>query len=220
MQPDAAARAGRVADVPLIQGGTRDEMRRVVADLLGIADNPLTDLRYQQIVRGLYGPDAATVLAHYSPQRYSTPSLALATLQTDEGRMVGWCTQLAYNEAHRRRAPVYSYEFAEDSKQTSGDLPLGASHGDDIPYFFDSYFGDAPADRPAASRQGLAAELIHRWTAFAHSGRPGAGWVPNGQGAALSMSSTRVGLIDAAQEHQCGFWRSTPSHQSSSSPSS
>jgi carboxylesterase type B len=92
MQPGDAARAGRVNDVPLIHGGTRDEMRAVVADLLGIAENPLTAARYRQIVRNLYGRDAGRVLARYAPSRYATPSLALATLQTDEGRMVGWCT--------------------------------------------------------------------------------------------------------------------------------
>jgi para-nitrobenzyl esterase len=210
MQPADAARSGRLADVPLIQGGTRDEMRGVVAALLGIADNPISDSRYRQIVQQLYVRNAAPVLQRYAPQRYATPSLALATLQTDEGRMVGWCTQLAYNEAHRRHAAVYSYEFAEDSKQTNGDLPLGASHGDDIPYFFDSYFGDPPTEHPATSRQGLAAELIRRWTAFAHTGRPGAGWPAYEHGIALSLSSAHVGPVDVGKEHQCDFWRSLP----------
>jgi hypothetical protein len=40
--------------------------------------------------------------------------------------MVGWCTQLSYDQLHRRYAPVYAYEFAEDSGQVAGDLPLGA----------------------------------------------------------------------------------------------
>jgi len=208
MLEDDAVRAGAVNDVPLIQGGTREEMRGVVADLLDIADIPLTASRYRQIVRSLYGPQAGPVFARYSPTRYPTPSLALATLQTDEGRMVGWCTQRAYDEEHVRRAPVYVYEFAEDSGRVSGDLPLGASHGDDVPYFFDSYFGDAPAGGAAGRRQGLAAELIRRWTTFARTGRPGAGWAAYRHGNALSLSSARVAAVQVWREHQCGFWRS------------
>jgi para-nitrobenzyl esterase len=208
MQPSDAARAGRINEVPLIQGGTRDEMRGVVAALLGIADNPLTVARYRQIVRDLYGADANRVLDRYSPARYPTASLALATLQTDEGRMVGWCTQLSYNQLHRRYAPVYAYEFAEDSGQVAGDLPLGASHGDDIPYFFDTYSGAAQRGTGPARRQGLAAELIRRWTAFAHTGRPGADWDAYQRDNALSLSSARIAPVDVGSEHQCEFWRS------------
>jgi para-nitrobenzyl esterase len=208
MQPADAVRAGRVNDVPLIQGGTRDEMRAVVADLLGIAEHPLSPQRYRQIVRDLYGRDAGRVLARYSPSRYATPSLALATAQTDEGRMVGWCSQLPYDQAHRRNAPVFMYEFAEDCGRIAGDLPLGASHGDDIPYFFDSYFGDAQPGPSPAPREGLAAELIARWTAFAWTGRPGAGWDVFQRGNALSLSSAAIAPVNVHREHQCGFWRS------------
>jgi carboxylesterase type B len=103
---------------------------------------------------------------------------------------------------------VYVYEFAADSGRVSGDLPLGASHGDDIPYFFDSYFGDAPPGAAAAGRTGLAAEMIGRWTAFARTGRPGAGWDVYERGNALSLSSAETAPVDVGREHQCGFWRS------------
>jgi para-nitrobenzyl esterase len=116
VQPADAVRAGRVNDMPLIQGGTRDEMRAVVADLLGIADRQLTVARYRQIVEELYGRDAGRVLGRYSPSRYATPSLAPATARTDEGRMVGWCSQLPYDRAHRRNAPV-----------PGGQVPAGTS---------------------------------------------------------------------------------------------
>ncbi len=206
-QPADAARTGRSNDVPLIHGGTKDEMRAIVADLLDIAENPLTAARYRQIVSDLYGRDADRVLARYPANRYATPSLALATLQTDEGRMVGWCTQQAYNQTYQRHAPIYAYEFAEDSGRTTGDLPLGASHGDDIPYFFDTYFDNAQPGTPAAPRQGLAAELIDRWTSFAHAGEPGPGWDAYQRGNALSLSSIQTTPVDVNREHQCGFWR-------------
>ncbi|WP_422768708.1 carboxylesterase/lipase family protein [Plantactinospora sp. WMMC1484] len=223
-QPLDAARAGRVHAVPLIHGGTRDEMRGVVATLLDIAETPLTERRYRQIVADLYGRDAGRILARYAPNRYATPSLALATLQTDEGRMVGTCTQLSYSEAHRRLAPVYAYEFAEDSGWSVGDLPLGASHGDDIRYFFDSFpqsrsgaavGGGArqPESRHVsgpAGREELAAALIERWTGFARTGRPTPDWPPYRAGTALSLSGERITPVDVDREHRCGFWHTVP----------
>ena len=203
LQPIDAARVGLGSQVPLLQGGTRDEMRGVIAEVLRIEETPLTDQRYREIVDGFYGRAAGRVYERYSTARYGTPSLALATLQTDEGRAVGTCGQVAYDEVHKRRSPVYAYEFAEDSGVVEGDLPLGASHGDDIPLFFDSYW-----DAPAASSMmdsDLSVELIGRWTAFARSGRPG--WQAYRSGDALSISSQHVGPVNVARTHQCAFWR-------------
>lgn len=203
LQPIDAARVGIGNRVPLLQGGTRDEMRGVVADLLSLETTSLTGQRYRQIVADFYGDAAQRVIDRYPVARYGTPSLALATLQTDEGRAVGTCTQLSYNDAHNRRAPVFAYEFAEDSGDVKGDLPLGASHGDDIPLFFDSYWGAAAS---ASTPEGdLSTELIQRWTSFAHNGRPG--WAPYRRGNALTISSQHIGPVDVARTHQCGFWR-------------
>ncbi|MEU4420209.1 carboxylesterase family protein [Actinoplanes sp. NPDC024001] len=201
-QPLHAARTGLIHGVPLIHGGTRDEMRGVLARLLNLEQNTMTADRYRSIVHDRYGRDAVTVLNRYPAARYATPSLALATLQTDEGRTMGTCSQWPFNTAHR--APVYAYEFAEDSGDTLGDLPLGASHGDDVRYFFDSYLPGVPAED---TDPGLTAELIGRWTAFAHTGRPGPGWAPDRPGTALSLSSAEVRPVNVYRQHQCRFWR-------------
>ncbi|MFF5289738.1 carboxylesterase family protein [Paractinoplanes globisporus] len=71
-------------------------------------------------------------------------------------------------------------------------------------------FGDAQPGPDRAPRQGLAAELIRRWTTFARDGRPGAGWDENRRDDALSLSSTRIAPVDVGREHRCGFWRSGP----------
>jgi para-nitrobenzyl esterase len=102
-------------NVALIHGGTRDEMRSVVAEHLAGAGGPLSAEQYPHEVRELYGNDATKVLARYPATDYPSPSLALATLMTDEGAAMGACSQLPYNDAHTRRAPTYAYEFAEES---------------------------------------------------------------------------------------------------------
>jgi para-nitrobenzyl esterase len=200
-QPLDAARAGQVHDVPLIHGGTRDEMRSVIAGWHDGLGTPVTAERYPQIVESLYGVDTPAVLARYPQSAYPSPGLALAALQTDEGRMDGTCRQLSYNDGHRRLAPVYAYEFAEESTEVVGELPLGAHHGVDIPYFFDSYFGAAANADPD-----LADYLVQRWTTFARAGRPGAGWTAYQPGKALSISSSRIGPADVSRQHQCDFW--------------
>lgn len=204
-QPLDAARSGRVNDVPMIHGGTRDEMRPVLGGMFHETGSPMTAEQYPQLVRDLYGDDAAKVLARYPLAAYPSPGVALATAMTDDGRGVGSCSQLPYNEAHT--APVYAYEFAEDSGKVVGDLPYGAGHGADIPYFFDSYLpGSQPPDWTDAQTQ-LAGNLITRWTTFAKTGRPGPDWQRYRQGQALSLSTATPEWVDVARTHRCGFWR-------------
>jgi para-nitrobenzyl esterase len=68
LQPLTALRLGLAAGVPLIQGGTRDEMRPFVAGKYDGArpPHPVTAAEYPHILRDLYGPgDAETILAKY-----------------------------------------------------------------------------------------------------------------------------------------------------------
>jgi para-nitrobenzyl esterase len=203
-QPLDAAQRGHATRVPMIHGGTRDEMRSVVAEEF---NGTLPAEQYADVVGDLYDRDAPKVLARYPLTDYPSSGLALATLMTDEGGMVGACSQLSYNDAHTRRGPVYAYEFAEESDQVIGDIPLGAHHGIDIPYFFDSYLPGAPASELTEAQQELADDLISRWTTFARTGRPGQGWHTYRPGKALSLSTEQTASVDIAGEHACEFWR-------------
>lgn len=206
LQPLDATRKGLANDVPLIQGGTREEMRAFVAEAYDGIGKPVTAEQYPRIVGELFGKDAAKVLAEYPHTDFETPSIALATALTDEGGLVGACSQLPYDATASRRAPVYVYEFAEPTDDVVGGLPLLASHGTDIPYFFDSYLG--PTDPLTGPRQRLAKTLIGHWTAFARTGRPAAGWHPYRDGVALSFATSGIGEVDVRSEHRCEFWRS------------
>jgi para-nitrobenzyl esterase len=210
LQPLAALRAGAAAGVPLIQGGTRDEMRGFVADKYDGRGHPVSAAEYPQIIRAMFGPkEARSILAAYPLSRYPTPSLALATLLTDYGRMAGACTQVLADDAAARWAPVFAYEFAEPDPVTIGNFPLGAHHGVDIPYFFDSSLqwpGTPPP--PTGARKVLADRMIGYWTRFARTGSPGPGWPAYRHGTAISFAVNKVGPVDFAREHRCGFWRS------------
>jgi para-nitrobenzyl esterase len=208
-QPSTALRRGQAADVPLIQGGTRDEMRAFVAAEYDGTGHPVTAAAYPNIIRSLFGSEnAQAILAAYPLSRYPTPSLALATLLTDDGRMLGACSQLPADDAATRRAPVFAYEFAEPTGYAIGDFPFGAAHGTDLPYFLDgSYQGPNPP--PLTGKQKvLADELIGLWTRFARTGSPGQQWPRYEQGTAVSFSADRVAPVDLRAEHQCAFWQS------------
>ncbi|MFC0629364.1 carboxylesterase/lipase family protein [Kribbella deserti] len=192
------------ADVPMILGGTKDEMRGFVSNLL-----PMTAEEYPGEVHAVFGDDAPAVLEAYPASRYSSPAVALATALSDEGAMLGACTQLETARASRR--PVYGYEFAEDSGRFVGDHPLGAYHGSDVPYFFGSTVPPGPGSPPPLTslQQVLADKLAGYWTTFARTGVPGPEWSDFRSGSVLSVSTSEVGPIDLAKAHNCRFWRSS-----------
>ncbi len=204
-QPLEAFRAGQANDVPLIHGVTRDEMRFWVGLAYDAAGRPVSAEQYPQIIEDLYGADAPEVLGQYPVTDYPTPSIALATALTDEGGMVGTCSQLDLFDAVR--SPVYGFEFAEPLPGSDGTMPLGAQHGADVPYFFDSAFPGAPPPSRTPEQNALAKQLIGWWTTFAATGAPGPDWPTFREGGAISISSAATGPVDISREHRCEFWR-------------
>ena len=207
LQPLTALRAGASARVPLIHGGTRDEMRAFVGQAYVEPGRPVTAAQYPEIVRDLFGArEARPILDAYPHDRYPTPSLALATLLSDYGGVQGTCGQLPADDAAARRMPVYAYEFAEPSPLVTGDFPYGAYHGVDVPYFFDSRFPGATPTPRTERADTLSARLIGHWTGFARTGDPGQEWPAYRHGTGVSFTEERTGPIDLVTEHRCDFW--------------
>ncbi|RZS41105.1 para-nitrobenzyl esterase [Herbihabitans rhizosphaerae] len=206
LQPLTALRHGLAADVPLIHGGTKHEMRSHVAAVYDLRGTPVSAAEYPKIVGDLFGRDADRVLATYPAGDHPTPSLALATLLTDYGAMVGACNQLPAIDAAARRSPVYAYEYAQPSAFQIGDFPLGAHHSADLPNFLDR--GAPPSFTP--EQKAFSERLIGHVTDFARTGAPGAEWPAYRRGTAtvLSLAIGQTGPVDLAREHRCGFWRS------------
>lgn len=212
-QPLKALRDGHAARVPLIQGGTHDEMRQTVASLFDQRGTPLQPADYPAVLHRFFGAvpgdPTAAVLAHYPVADYPSAGIALATVLTDWGHAVGACQVLPADDAAARRAPVYAYEFDQDGGRHVGDFPLGATHGSDLPYLFDGTYDWTPPPAPDAA---LSAEIIGYWTRFARTGDPNAAGAPywpryRAAGPVLSLAAARTTPVDFATEHQCGFWR-------------
>ncbi|WP_199435448.1 carboxylesterase/lipase family protein [Qaidamihabitans albus] len=204
LQPMTAVRTGIGNIVPMIAGGTRDEMRTFIVDRYNLGLGLITATEYLRLIRELYGEHADEVLAEYPHTRYNSPSIALATVLTDEGQAAGACRQLIFDNLLARRAPLFAYEFTEPSIETTGGFPHGAEHGVDVPYFFDSYWTNPePMPEPKAR---LAETLIEHWTTFTRTGEPGRAWTSYRPGIGRSFSTTYIGDTDLAANHRCAFW--------------
>lgn len=207
LQPLTAMRLGMAADVPLIHGGTKHELRSLVWLAYDRQGKPVTEAEYPQIVTRLFGPENATrILARYPAGDYPTPSLALATLLTDYGGVAGTCTQLPAIDAAARHAPVYAYEYAQPREPVQG-FPVGASHGADLRFFLDNeQEGPLPT---TPEEQAFAERLIGYWTAFAKTGDPGPQWPAyrSGTSKALSIAIDWTGPVNLARTHHCGLWK-------------
>ncbi|MEV6281384.1 carboxylesterase family protein [Kribbella sp. NPDC051770] len=205
LQPRVAHLVGLAAAVPVLQGGTKDEMRSFVGSRYDEAGRPVTAEQYPGIVRDLYGDATAKVLAAYPAAAYPTPSLALAQVLTDEGLLLGACSQLRANDLMRRRAPVYAYEFAEPRTPRPGEFPYGAHHGVEMPYFFAST-NPGPWQPPplTPAQRELSGRLLDQWSAFARGGDPG--WAPYRRDLVRSVSVASTGPVNLRGTHRCDLW--------------
>ncbi|WP_030157412.1 carboxylesterase/lipase family protein [Glycomyces sp. NRRL B-16210] len=208
LQPLTAMRLGLAAEVPLVHGGTSDEMRSFVFRDFDGAGAPVTAEGYAGAVADLFGGKASeAIVDRYPAEDFESPSIALATLLTDYGGMIGICSQLPALDAARRGAPVYAYEFAEPSPQVIGDFPMGARHSVDLDYLFEFDNGYNEPVPPTGDQKVLADTMIDHWTAFAATGDPGGDWSPYRHGEGLSLAVGAVEMVDVAEGHHCGFWK-------------
>lgn len=209
--PAQAMRAGRFLRIPVLSGGTRDEMRSFIGGVV-LTSGPITPRRYQELLRNTFGEDAAEVGARYPLADYESPALAWATLTTD----LAWsCPTLRGDQLLARHTRVYAYEFADRAAPNVNgievpDLPQGAAHATDLPYLFD-LGGQDLLSTPRQHR--LAEQMVRYWTAFAHTGDPNTAGTPYWpefaeNGTVLSLAPGQGGIrpADYRADHNCDFW--------------
>lgn len=205
-QPGAAIRNGSAAGVPLLLGTTRDEMRSFVS-----GTGEITQARYRSMLVETFGDRAEAVLEEYPAAEFDSPALALATVLTDWGGKIGACPVLRTAESASAHAPVYAYEFAEDSGQVENGLALGSYHGLDLPYLWDLDVPWNPYPELTPEQHRLSATMIDYWSALAHTGDPNRTGSPEWEqyrtdGAVQGLSTKEIGATPFASEHRCDFW--------------
>lgn len=217
-QGEHALRSGRFVRVPIINGGTRDEMRLYVGyDVAaGLVINPET---YGARLQALYGTHAPAVMAQYPAGEYSSAATALGTAMSDyiPAAGLGNCLFLRTAGLAARWVPVYEYEFADRNAPpviADPGIELGAVHTAELPYQFPRFSNTSRWDGPplTAPAQQLADDMLAYWASFARTGRPAAAQRPvwrrfKSDRDVLRLEPGTLRMIDAGTEHRCEFWR-------------
>jgi para-nitrobenzyl esterase len=216
--PLEAVRGGGARDVPLLTGTTLDEWRLFEMPSL------IKDLDRARVLRRLgrmlpRGADADALLEAYAAARGEDPadpeqakSLYLA-IRTDRVFRIPAIRLAEAHAAHQEA--TFMYLFSWPSPARRGEL--GACHAIELAFVFGTL--DAPGmDRfagagPAAER--LSARTMDAWLAFARSGSPGHGALPEWERYETARRSTmqldaEPSLVDGPMDHERAAWDGIP----------
>ena len=159
--------AGAGADIDLMVGTNTDEWRLFLV-ASGAIDH-VTDEALAGAVAAYGLPVEATLDAYRAAHRGASAGDLLAAIQTD-----WWCRipALRLADAHAKSpSATYMYEFAWRSPQFNGRL--GACHGLEIPFVFDTLGNGTEPLWGTNPPQQLADTMHATWVAFATRGDPG-----------------------------------------------
>ncbi|MFI0773414.1 carboxylesterase/lipase family protein [Streptomyces sp. NPDC021212] len=213
--PGVAVRSGRFADVPLLIGTNRDEIRTWALPFAHATEN-----QYERVIRQQFGPHAGGVLARYPYGAHGGPydaAYALGAVWTDSSVFygMGGCQ---YQRLAGRFASVqprtYFYEFGDRNPPAHGPtqpgFTAGAAHAAELPYLWPSM-----APKPLTpEQQRLSRTMMRYWGAFVRDANPTtpkqAAWPPYRSGKLMSLlPGDRGGAVDSeaySARHRCSFW--------------
>jgi para-nitrobenzyl esterase len=157
------------ADIPVLVGGTKDEIAIFLAPDDKVWQRTLSEDELRARVVRVAGPSADRVLETYRGLFPSaTPAERLISLLTDANYKLRSIT-LAERKAAQARAPVWLYAFDWETPAAGGKLK--SFHALDVPFVFETidvggYTGGSEAARDLSGR------IAATWTAFARTGNP------------------------------------------------
>lgn len=217
--------SGKVLHVPVLYGGTRDELRLYVG-YAAQAGDLVTPENYLDHLRAVYGEHAPAVLERYPVDSESSPAAALGSVNTNFHPGVGLnhCQYADTASLLSRHLPVFTMEFADRTVPVLGvSIPaepdpgfeLGAVHSSDLNYFFPNFSNTSRMDAPdlSSASQKVADSVVAAWASFMRTGIPTSdglpGWLPfNVSRQTMRVAPDQVAMFDPVKQYQCSFWRS------------
>jgi para-nitrobenzyl esterase len=209
---------GKFVHVPVLMGGTNDELRLYVAYAIQ-AGQPVTKDNYASLLTQVYGKNADAVITKYPLSDYSSAPAALGSVWSDFRADVGInnCIYLETAKLLRKSVPVHEFVFADRNSPpvtTNPGFEMGAVHSSELPYLFphfDNTRNLAGPDLQGGSKQ-VSEQMTSYFTSFAKTGRPVAADAPTwpifaNDGDVMRFAPGETGLFDAASAHKCGFWK-------------
>lgn len=229
-----AVKTGQIMKVPLLMGGTKDEIRLYIA-YDHQAGRPVTRENYEKHVRGWFGSTAdeqnrkipEKVLRKYKLKKNDVPAEALGSLVSSYNPNVGInnCLFLHTATSFSQHLPaIYQFEFDDPAAPVLGvgiaakpdpGFKLGSVHSSELNYLFPNLSNTSKIDAPdlAPASQELANKMVAYWAEFVKSGVPSAASSPawpkfKGGKTVMLLKPGKVGLYNAGKAHQCDFWKS------------
>ena len=226
--------------VPILFGGTQNELRLYVAywnlfpPKLPVQNISQEDLNNHWLAA--FYPDANAdirkkIIKQYFPQMAQggvTDGGAVGSMVSDFTPRAGInnCGYLYSAAAFAGMTTLYEWEFADPDAPVLGvgiakgldpGMALGAVHSSELNYVFPNLSNTAAIDAPdlKPNSQKLADTLVQAWAAFARTGNPSTGAMPNwrpygrfesGKQVMRFESPERIELYDAYSAHRCSFW--------------
>lgn len=196
-RPVDALAAGAGADVDLMIGTTRDEMR------LFLMEATLAEAQMRKRVDRYLGCDGTEVVRAYQAIVGEDPMDVWAAILTDREMLR---PAVAVADAHRGN--TYRYLFTWEVEPRADGLRLGACHAADLPFTFgtldqlewDVWTG---ADREPGAATRLVDAMQDAWCRFASAGDPGWPDHPSGR---VQVFGLDCGEIEDPSSERLAVW--------------
>ncbi|MDY0137069.1 MAG: carboxylesterase family protein [Thiomicrospira sp.] len=215
--------AGDFVQVPVLYGGTQDELRLYVAYAVqsGQAFNEQT---YAERLREVYGDHTDTIMQRYPLSAFSSAASAVGSAWSDFRQDVGinHCIYLESAKLLRKFVPVYQFNFADRTAPAVTDNPgfeMGAVHSSELIYQFPGFDNTRQQAGPKlnAEQQALADKMMAYFTHFAATGVPRAPNAPDWNifdrdDRVMNFQTGELGFINQSQLSQCDLWKSLYPH--------
>jgi len=213
-----AMASGQFVQVPMINGGNREELRLYVAYAARDGQH-VTAQTYAASLQAVYGDKAPLVLAEYPLSGFSSASSALGSVMSDfrPDNGLNNCIYLQTAKLAAKHVAVYEYEFADPNPPPVTQDPgfeMGAVHSAELPYQFPHFSNTKELEGPdlSSGAQRLSDQMLRYWTSFAANGVPSAqnapAWTPFKDGSrVLRLDQGSVDYFDASAAHHCSFWQ-------------
>ncbi len=177
------------AEIPLMIGSNRHEMALWSRGDPKLYERALSPVEFAERVKFVTGSSAQRVLDLYAIEYPANhPAVQWILLVSDRTYRFDSIT-LAQRKAMQATAPVYMYYFTWESL---ADPKLLAHHALEIPFAFDNAIKLTSFTGGGETARVLADKMADAWLAFARSGNPNTGKLPNWSPYDLATRTTMV----------------------------